>query len=155
MSIENKEKLKALYQARRAELEKDPIEDALIECADLIKLYAKDKIKLQAIADDLSQAYGFKITANRVNEFIKKNRLVRIRKKKNTNSRQTEQTKTVQKTDVREKTLTCPKCGGEIKLVPAQYGAFKTYIYKCAKCDTTFARLKDNSVGDAIQPIQP
>ena len=46
MSQENKQKLQALYEARKAEAEKDPVADALNECVDLIKMYLKDKIKL-------------------------------------------------------------------------------------------------------------
>lgn len=138
MSQENKQKLQALYEARKAEAKKDPVTDALNECVDLIKMYLKDKIKLQSIAEDLSTAYGLKISSAKVNEFIKKKRLVRAGKKT--------AKKAVRKPEATVKVFHCPKCKAELKLVTNQAGT--NQYYKCPSCNSAFKRNADNSVGE-------
>lgn len=138
MSQENKQKLQALYEARKAEAEKDPVADALNECVDLIKMYLKDKIKLQSIAEDLSTAYGLKISSAKVNEFIKKKRLVRAGKKT--------AKKATRKPEATVKVFHCPKCKAELKLVTNQAGT--NQYYKCPSCNSAFKRNADNSVGE-------
>lgn len=138
MSQENKQKLQALYEARKAEAKKDPVADALNECVDLIKMYLKDKIKLQSIAEDLSTAYGLKISSAKVNEFIKKKRLVRAGKKT--------AKKAVRKPEATVKAFHCPKCKAELKLVTNQAGT--NQYYKCPSCNSAFKRNADNSVGE-------
>lgn len=138
MSQENKQKLQALYEARKAEAKKDPVADALNECVDLIKMYLKDKIKLQSIAEDLSTAYGLKIGSAKVNEFIKKKRLVRAGKKT--------AKKAARKPEATVKVFHCPKCKAELKLVTNQAGT--NQYYKCPSCNSAFKRNADNSVGE-------
>lgn len=138
MAIENREKLQALYNARKAEAKKDPVADALNECIDLIKMYVKDKIKLQSIAEDLSSAYGLKISSAKVNEFIKKKRLVRVGKKT--------AKKAIRKQEVTVKVQHCPKCKAELKLVTNQAGT--NQYYKCSSCNSAFKRNSDSSVGE-------
>lgn len=142
MATENKEKLKALYEKRKNELSQDKVQDALNECLDLIKLYAKDKIKLQSIADDLTEAYGFKISSTKVNEFIKKNRLVRVAKKKKVKEKIEDKLKN------NEKQFKCPKCQAVLHRMKKTSTGELFFLCSNENCKTKFKWKEDGTPGE-------